>query len=314
MGKAVQWRFCSRTTRKERIKQRKKVVLHDAGLSTQTQVRYYMGLRKVLPIVIGSNSMNELDDNVADWVQDRWEKGDTLYQVSDALCALHHYEPWMKGKIPRAWKLFGIWRRPESPNRAPPLVKSIVYAWAWYALHHQNMDFAAMILLGFFALLRTGECLQVTSKDLMLGENTGIVSLHNTKTGKRNAAREMVQFDDYIALEILREVVLFKKRAHLDCVPIWTRSAQSFRNQFAHHCSRFDMVKHGFRPYSMRRGGATALFQDTGSMESALLKGRWQSTKVAKIYLADGLSHLPGLTFSPKAKKMLQQWDPVNQI
>ena len=55
-----------------------------------------------------------------------------------------------------------------------------------------------------------------------------------------------------------------------------------------------------------KRKGATALFQASGSMEEALLKGRWQSTRVAKIYLADVLSHLPSLTFSEKAKQMLQ--------
>lgn len=50
------------------------------------------------------------------------------------------------------------------------------------------------------------------------------------------------------------------------------------------------------------------MFQQTNSMETALLKGRWASTKVAKIYLADGLSFLPGLSFSTKATNLLQFW------
>ena len=178
-----------------------------------------------------------------------------------------------------------------------------------YAVEHLNLEFAAVILLGFFALLRTGECLQVTPRDLMLGADSGIVSLQNTKTGLRHAAREMVSIDDDITLEILREVCLQKKMNNLDRVPIWTKSPQAFRNEFAHHCSRFGLLKHKFRPYSLRRGGATALFKSTGSMELALLRGRWQSTKVAKIYLSDGLS-----TFSPKAKTMLDKWSPINQL
>ena len=64
----------------------------------------------------------------------------------------------------------------------------------------------------------------------------------------------------------------------------------------------------------MRRGGATALFRNTGSMETALLKGRWQSSRVAKIYLADGVSHLPGMTFTPQATSMLDKWAPFNQL
>ena len=100
----------------------------------------------------------------------------------------------------------------------------------------------------------------------------------------------------------------------LERLPIWSKSAQSFRNAYAHHLKKFDLMSHGFRPYSLRRGGATALFQSTGSMEQALLKGRWASTKVAKIYLADGLSFLPDLRLSNKSKEMLVKWAPNNAL
>ena len=76
----------------------------------------------------------------------------------------------------------------------------------------------------------------------------------------------------------------------------------------------FHLLPQNFRPYSLRRGGATALFQQTGSMEMALLKGRWSSTKVAKIYLSDGLSYLPGLTFSSEARQKLKKWSLDNQL
>jgi integrase len=290
------------------------VKLRDAGLSEKTQQRYYLGLRRLVPTLLKSTSLADMDERAADWVQERWEKGDSQHRVSDALCAMHHFEPWVRGKLPQAWKLFAVWRKLESPDRAPPLVLDIIYAWTFYAIDHFNWDFAAMILLGFFALLRTGECLQVAARDLLIGENSAVVSLSNTKTSLRHAAKEMVSFEDPIALGILREVCHRKKQAQLDRVPIWTKSAQAFRNDFAHHCRRFDLLRHKFRPYSLRRGGATFLFQTTGSMETALLKGRWQSSRVARIYLADGLSCLPHLTFSSKATEMLKQWGPFNQL
>ena len=62
--------------------------------------------------------------------------------------------------------------------------------WTFYAIDHFNWDFAAMILLGFFALLRTGECLQVAARDLLIGENSAVVSLSNTKTSLRHAAKK----------------------------------------------------------------------------------------------------------------------------
>ena len=140
------------------------------------------------------------------------------------------------------------------------------------------------------------------------------MSLRETKTGLRNAAQEMVNIDDAMSLEIIRAMVALKVEQKMDKVPIWTRSAQAFRNEFRHHCKIFDMEGHLFRPYSMRRGGATHLFQCTGSMEAALLKGRWSSSKVAKIYINDGLSYLPGMTFTSKASEMLSKWSPVNQL
>ena len=75
---------------------------------------------------------------------------------------------------------------------------------------------------------------------------------------------------------------------------------------------RFDLEQHQFRPYSLRRGGATWLFQLSGSMGQALLKGRWSSTRVAKIYMSDALSYLPSLTFTDRAKKLLATWSPFS--
>ena len=150
--------------------------------------------------------------------------------------------------------------------------------------------------------------------DLMAKGERGLISLKDTKTGLRNAAQETVSFEDHITLEFVRALIEVKQRQNLQRVPIWMRSAQSFRNIFAHHCKRFGLEAYNFRPYSLRRGGATHLFQATGSMEMALLKGRWSSSKVAKIYLSDGLSFLPGMTFSQNSKEMLNKWSPINQL
>ena len=44
------------------------------------------------------------------------------------------------------------------------------------------------------------------------------------------------------------------------------------------------------------------------SVQGSLVKGRWYLTKVAKIHLSDGLSYLPGLTFSKETKELLKKW------
>ena len=47
-----------------------------------------------------------------------------------------------------------------------------------------------------------------------------------------------------------------------------------------------------FRWYSFRRGGASAFYQATSSMELTLVRGRWESSKTARVYLAEGLAQL----------------------
>lgn len=307
-------RLVERRTQRERKRQRKHILLQDAAISPKTQERYYSAVRNLLPVLHTISSAFELDDAVAAWVEKQWQEGQTLYVVSDALCGLHHFEPYTKKLIPSAWKLFRTWRKIESPNRAPPITKYIIYSVANYAILHHDLIFGTLLLLGFFALLRTGELLLVKPCNCLVRNGRALITLEATKTGKRDAATESVTFDDDFAVLALEQVLELKSIQKLTRVPIWTRSAQMFRNKFNFYLRRFNLEQHLFRPYSLRRGGATEIFQTSGSMELALLKGRWQSARVAKIYLMDGLSFLPGLTFTAKAKTMLAKWKPSSTL
>ena len=41
----------------------------------------------------------------------------------------------------------------------------------------------------------------------------------------------------------------------------------------------------GYKPYSLRRGGATTAFQETGNLGLVALTGRWQNQATARIYI-----------------------------
>lgn len=51
-----------------------KVVLRDAGIAEKTQQRYFMCVRRVLPILEASAAMTDMDSRIADWIQTQWEK------------------------------------------------------------------------------------------------------------------------------------------------------------------------------------------------------------------------------------------------
>ena len=312
MARAVQWKIISKRTKQERQQQRRFINLRDAGISKATQERYYIGLTHLLPCLAAIRSLLQLDEKVSDWVQACWEAGESLHIVSDALCGLHFFEPWTKKGIPTAWRLFATWRKLEFPARAPPITAYIIYSLASYAIGHKDLSFAVMLLLGFFGLLRTGELLQLCPNDILVGRKQIIISLFDTKTGKRDNVSEMVSFFDDFTYETLLAFQDFRRTHKTFLTPIWSFSGQHFRDQFKRYLKKFDLLQHNFRPYSLRRGGATYVFQQTGSMEVALLKGRWGSSRVARIYIADGVSFLPGLTFTDEATRLLQAWDPFS--
>ena len=63
---------------------------------------------------------------------------------------------------------------------------------------------------------------------------------------------------------------------------------------------------YGFQPYSLRRGGATAYFRATKSMEATLDRGRWASARVARIYVNDGLAKEVELRFDQETQERLR--------
>ena len=162
-----------------------------------------------------------------------------------------------------------------------------------------------ILLLAFHCLLRTGEALNLTTSDFVLGPSQGLVSLKGTKSGKRNQANEVVSITDVVALDCIRALLDQCKESNMLALPLWSSSGTKFRQRFRNWCKFLDLCPFGFRPYSLRRGGATHVFQTTQSMEAALLRGRWESSKVARIYISDGLSFLPSLKMSPTTQALM---------
>ena len=300
----------TKRTRAERKAQRRNILLEDATITEKTRQRYFNGLSKLLPVLQLVQQLNGLDFAVSQWVEDRWTDGEALYVISDALCGLHFYEPWTKGKLPQAWRLFSAWRKLEVPSRAPPLTSELIRSMVTYALDHHDLAWATLILVGFYALLRTGELLALRPCDVLLSPKHAIISLPNTKTGKRKGAEEMVHVDDVYTLEVLAALIRSRQSFQAMDTPIWRSSGSSFRLRFAHYCNKFGLSQFRFRPYSLRRGGATHLFQVTRSMEAALLIGRWESARVARIYISDAMSFLPAMQFSKYTRRMLSTYPP----
>ena len=107
----------------------------------------------------------------------------------------------------------------------------------------------------------------------------------------------MVQLHDPRVLDILR-VVLSLEADSDQGRPLWPHSSQAFRDSLQNLFEHFGLESFKFRGHSLRRGGASYDFDTYRNLERTLLRGRWQSTRVARIYITDALARLTQMTLS----------------
>ena len=66
----------------------------------------------------------------------------------------------------------------------------------------------------------------------------------------------------------------------------------SFRAWWRRAIAELGLDPEIFRPYGLRRGGATEFYRRTGSLEATLFRGRWSSLRTARAYIVEGMSLL----------------------
>ena len=261
MGRSTRSFVLGRRSKAERVRERQGIVLRDRLVTRKTLGQYYKFTRKLLPWIRNLTSDDDLDETVCSWVEHYWETGRLLYQVSCALCGLQFFMPGAKGRISQSWKLFRLWRKLEIPCRAPPITAELTFSFAALAIHRGDLMFAGLLLLGFEGLLRTGELLHLRGTDVLIRDDVGLVRLDETKTSFNKGAEEFVPLQHPWVLMVVSTLLSCLAEQRVLSEPIWKGTPAAFRRRFRQYCSLFHVRGLGFRPYSLRRGGATDLFQ-----------------------------------------------------
>ena len=145
--------------------------------------------------------------------------------------------------------------------------------------------------------MRTGEILALRFCDFEFNLKCGVIKLGASKSGLRTGSQESVAIRDTTTLLLLD--TLWATSFHFPGQRLWTASGQSFREQFKSYLRFFRVCHLDYKPYSLRRGGATFLLQQGMPLEAILLRGRWKSLSVGRLYLEDGLAQLPSLRIPP---------------
>ena len=297
MGKMPK-RVLEAPTQEGRAKQRKQLgTLKSLTVQPVTRARYldarntfYEWLRN--ENLIMPHSAVQLDLVLSDYLEHLWATGHGRTTGSNILAALQDVQPHLKGKLKGSWRLMKTWVTHETPNRAPPLSLDVLHLMVGYALFKQLPLLALSFLLGFHGLLRTGELLGICAKHVSITRAKGpaVISLGLTKAGKRQGAAESITIH---AEDVCRR--LFQWKSKVSGPTSLTGPAHVWRKQFADTLEALGLTHLQYRPYSLRRGGATHYFNLLGSFDKLLILGRWQAAATARIYVNEGLAVLTEL-------------------
>ena len=280
-------------SREERIKVRKQMgSLRSLTVQPATKRRYNSAVDKFLQFLHHEKmelprERHKLDQLTSEYLEHLWSQGEGRALASDTIAGLQDADPRLKGQLPLTWRLLKVWHTHEIPNRAPPMPEVVLQAMVGYCIFHGNTVFGLSLLVAFYGMMRTGEVigLRRNQVEVQRAQGPAVISLGLTKSGKRQGASESITISVF---EVTRRLLQWKNSS----VAVLTPSASAWRSEFSRVLSALGLESFQFRPYSLRRGGATFWFMKHGNLDRLLVQGRWQAPRTARIYINEGLAVL----------------------
>jgi len=229
----------------------------------------------------------DLDSAVGDAIELAWDSGLSRALVGNLICGLEHFVNPLRGKLKESWRLWKVWGQREVPSRAPPLSGRATLAICWYMWVWGYAEAAMLTYLGFHRFMRTMEFLGLRANQLTFGKNKVHIGLMSSKGAQRRGIIEGVTVDDPWLVMQLR----------LCCRKLWPGdlilpiTSRQYRALFDAAVAGLGLTP-DFKPYSLRRGGASQHFQRTGNLDVTMEIGRWGNVQTAKTYVNVALMDL----------------------
>eukprot|EP00438_Fugacium_kawagutii_P034925 Skav206386 [mRNA] locus=scaffold834:537491:538219:- [translate_table: standard] len=204
------------------------------------------------------------------------------------MSALKRFYPHLRHRLPIASQFYRNWTKAYIPVRATPLAWTLLEAMMGYALYHNQLRMALLLGLGFDAMLRTSEMLNLTVQHLVFHPRKAKVSLviPTSKTSQGNP--QVILVEDAVLVTLAKQVAASQRSSSL----IWKGSPQAFRKAFEKILRKLGFPCGSYYPYSLRRGGATFHFQTFSNLDLTVQRGRWACARTARVYIDSGTAQL----------------------
>ena len=298
-----------RRSKAERKQARVGYVLKELLVTQATLKRYELALQFFFAWLNSEGyalprSLVSLDEVIAEWISSCFQEGESIGLVGDGISGIQHFFPSVRGHLKFAWRLHAAWRKYELPAQAPPFTDEVLAGLVGLSLMCGDLPLAASLALGFHCFLRSGEIFALQSGHVTVSQTSGAVLLPITKKG----IRDSVSINDADVARLVSQRLASSQPGDL-LIGRGPGAARSALNELLRF---FEIGDYGFRWYSCRRGGATADFRSHGQMEKTLVRGRWESSRTARVYITDGIAALVQVRLSIRQRSLLQwaarQW------
>ena len=117
-----------------------------------------------------------------------------------------------------------------------------------------------------------------------------------TKTSKWKGGPETVRVQDAVLIPALKVVWEHMGRNE----EFFAGSYATFNTLLRRYASRLGLTDSRLSGYSLRRGGAAALFAKCGAYDRVTEAGRWSQTRTARLYIDGALHDIANLDLAPE--------------
>jgi len=221
-----------------------------------------------------------------------FEKGVPRYMYVYAITAVQDQLPICRPYLSIAWQIDRKWQVYESGQSRAVLPAVVVKAAVCVGCLWQWRSWAALILIGFSAMLHPAEIISLRRRDLVFPEDIGseqqslFIHLRDPKTA-RFARRQHGRIDDLQIINVCRSAF---GEFSLDEF-LYAGSMHLFRRQWNAVMSRLGVPhkqnESGATPGVLRGSGATFLYTNTEDIQWVAWRGRWSRVRTLEYYLQE---------------------------
>ena len=241
-----------------------------AGLQLGTIRKYNLAINrffvwlnsaeKTLPV-----SLDELDEAIGEYINHLYQNDLPVGWASDVVCGFKQFYPECRKSQQISAGYLQNWNKSVSRTQALPLTSDILMSQVVGSFMRGETRLALAFLFGFTCLLRTGEIVALTRRQLtFLGGGTQLhIALPGSKGAKRLGRPESVMLKQPHIAKFIAKAVEHMGPSEL----IHKGSHASLGRDLTRICLSFGFPHRNLTPYGLRRGGATWLFKESLSYD-----------------------------------------------